>query len=113
MANASCLIPLCTVNDQLSIMLIKRSAKTVYKDRLIKSNIFQYSWPGGGQEPEDHGDLWHTTVREVQEEIPGLKSRQIDRWGETLPPLCDPPIRYRVFTHVGFLGDFEREEIER
>lgn len=105
MAKAACLIPLCTVDKNPGILIIKRAPATVQQN-------FQYSFPGGAEEPGTDRCLQDAAIRETHEELLGLSKYPIEIWGDSLPELCDATIRYQVFSFVGTIDkDFTKDEI--
>merc|ERR1711934_1024112 len=79
-ANAACLVPLCIVDNEPALLLIKRASPSH-----TSSKIFQYSYPGGAEEPSDLNNLCSTALRETTEELPGLKNHSIKIWNEKQP----------------------------
>ena len=55
------LVPLYEANGELHVILTRRAAH-------LRSHSWEVSFPGGGQDPTDTS-LWHTALREAQEEI--------------------------------------------
>jgi len=110
--NSSVLIPLCTIEGQHHVLLIKRAAQTNKKSEPV---YFKYSYPGGGEEPQDRNCLVETSRRETIEEIPGLSNYNIDIWAEkSLPSLVNVQATYFVNGFVGeILHDFTWREFEQ
>ncbi|MBT4073309.1 MAG: CoA pyrophosphatase [Chloroflexi bacterium] len=74
---AAVLVPFCEVNDELSVLFIRRSMN-------LKNHPGQMAFPGGAADVED-GNLSATAIRETVEEI-GVTESQVEVWG-TLDPL--------------------------
>lgn len=74
---AAVLVPFCMVDDELSVLFIRRSMN-------LKHHPGQMAFPGGAADAEDR-NLSATAVRETVEEI-GVSASEVDVWG-TLDPL--------------------------
>ncbi len=88
---ASVLVLLHEVEDQLSVLLTKRSHEVLHHKG-------QVCFPGGVSDAGDN-DLWQTALRESQEEI-GIEGRCVTYLGE-LKPLVTPS-GFLVHPYVGF-----------
>ncbi|MGI9600935.1 MAG: NUDIX hydrolase [Acidimicrobiales bacterium] len=89
------LVPLYTFEGELYVVLTRRSAE-------LRSHRWEVSFPGGGHDDGD-ASLWHTAVRESQEEI-GLDPDQPTRIGE-LDRFVTVGSRSLIHPFVADLGD--------
>lgn len=74
---AAVLVPFCMVDEQLSVLFIRRSLN-------LHNHPGQMAFPGGAADDED-ADLAATAVRETIEEL-GVDGSEVEVWG-TLDPL--------------------------
>jgi NTP pyrophosphohydrolases including oxidative damage repair enzymes len=106
---AAVLVPLCTVNNELSFLYTLRSSD-------LKSYRGQVSFPGGVQDKTEE-NLEETALRETFEEL-GIQRTQIDVWGNG----CFVGTRQKdmaVMPFIGYLGEvclerliLNRKEVE-
>lgn len=94
---AATLIPICTVNRELSILYTLRS-------RELKYGRGEISFPGGMKDDSDKS-LTETALRETHEEI-GLSINSIEVWGSMLP-LTDSQATKLITPVIGFCGEVD------
>ncbi|PSN34502.1 hypothetical protein C0J52_13402 [Blattella germanica] len=98
---AAILVPLCVVNDEISLLYTLRSSD-------LKSYRGQVSFPGGVQDKTDK-TLEETAVRETFEEL-GIKKSQIEIWGHgSFVGTRQKDIA--VLPFVGYLGEVSLEDL--
>ncbi|KAK0061670.1 nucleoside diphosphate-linked moiety X motif 8 mitochondrial [Biomphalaria pfeifferi] len=92
--NAAVLVPLCTVNNEPSLLLTLRSSK-------LRKHRGQVSFPGGNVDKTDR-DFVHTALRETQEEL-GLEPSSFDVWGQlnSLPGSDGRKVVYPILAKTG------------
>uniref|UniRef100_A0A182NC53 Nudix hydrolase domain-containing protein n=1 Tax=Anopheles dirus TaxID=7168 RepID=A0A182NC53_9DIPT len=92
---AAILIPLCVVDDKLSLLYTVRSNK-------LRSHRGQVSFPGGMKDTQD-GSFEECAVREFEEET-GIPKRSVHTWGRgnTIRPYFGPSITPIVGAVVDF-----------
>lgn len=99
---AATLIPLCTVNGELSILYTLRSVHLQYGRGEI-------SFPGGMMDDSDKS-LTETALRETHEEI-GLPTSSIDVWGSMLP-LTDSQATRQITPVISYCGEIEPSSMQ-
>nr|KAI8730701.1 nucleoside diphosphate-linked moiety X motif 8; mitochondrial-like [Biomphalaria glabrata] len=92
--NAAVLVPLCTVNNEPSLLLTLRSSK-------LRKHRGQVSFPGGNVDKTDR-DFVHTALRETQEEL-ALEPSSFDVWGQlnSLPGSDGRKVVYPILAKTG------------
>lgn len=92
---AAVLIPLCTHNDELSLLYTVRSAK-------LSKHVRQVSFPGGLRDADESWE--NCALRETEEEI-GIPNEQIQIYGagQIIVPARPPSI----IPIVGFVNQFD------
>ena len=92
--NSAVLIALYEKKDQVTVILTRRTKE-------MRSHSGEVSFPGGGQEPDEN--LWHTAVREANEEI-DLNVSLVRRIGE-LDHLTTISSQSRIVPYVAVLSE--------
>uniref|UniRef100_A0A1B6BX62 Nudix hydrolase domain-containing protein n=2 Tax=Clastoptera arizonana TaxID=38151 RepID=A0A1B6BX62_9HEMI len=98
--DAAVLVPLCIVNDQLSLLYTLRSSE-------LKRNRRQASFPGGVKDLSD-GNIETTAIREAEEEL-GIDRQIVDIWGHGNPIIGT---EYSVWPVLGFLGKLDLNKLK-
>ena len=92
--NSAVLIALYEKQDELTVILTRRTKE-------MRSHSGEVSFPGGGQELDE--DLWHTALREANEEV-DLNVSLVRRIGE-LDHLTTVSSQSRIVPYVAFLSE--------
>ncbi|CAD5116670.1 unnamed protein product [Dimorphilus gyrociliatus] len=71
--NSAVLVPLCIVNDELSLLFTVRTHH-------LPTHKGQVSFPGGKVDDSDNKDPIKTALREAKEEV-GINESDVDVWG--------------------------------
>ncbi|XP_071945146.1 mitochondrial coenzyme A diphosphatase NUDT8-like [Antedon mediterranea] len=100
--NAAVCIPMCTVNNQPSILFTLRSTE-------LKSHRGQVSFPGGKWQEGD-ADIISTGLREMHEEIDILPS-SVEVWGK-LNPIPDYTKTIAVTPVLCNIGKIELDQVK-
>ena len=87
------LVLLYAQDEQLFLPLTRRTER-------VATHKGQISLPGGAQESGD-GSLWHTALREAEEEV-GIVAEDVQRLG-ALSSLYIPPSNFDIHPFVGYL----------
>nr|XP_054768547.1 mitochondrial coenzyme A diphosphatase NUDT8-like [Lytechinus pictus] len=88
-------VPLCSVNREPCILFTLRT-------RTLKDHSGEVSFPGGKMDPTD-GDVCHTALRELQEEL-GVDPSMVEVWGNLSPVGRE---RITVVPVIGYLGEID------
>ncbi|XP_049876422.1 mitochondrial coenzyme A diphosphatase NUDT8-like [Pectinophora gossypiella] len=98
--NASVLIPVCSVEDNTSLLYTIRSPN-------LRSHSGQISFPGGKM---DEGETpIQAALRETQEEI-GLSPTKIDVWGHG-PPIQGRDKKFLITPVIGTVVDLRKTDL--
>lgn len=95
--SAAVLIPLHITKEGLSLLFTKRS-------QTVRHHKGQICFPGGAKENHDF-NLWHTALRETEEEI-GLKQNHI-HFISQLSNLTTPT-GFHITPYVGFISELDQ-----
>ncbi|XP_041480467.1 nucleoside diphosphate-linked moiety X motif 8-like isoform X2 [Lytechinus variegatus] len=93
-------VPLCSVNREPCILFTLRT-------RTLKDHSGEVSFPGGKMDPTD-GDVCHTALRELQEEL-GVDPSMVEVWGNLSPVGRE---RITVVPVIGYLGEIDVKSLK-
>lgn len=93
---AAVLVPLCLVNDEVSLLYTLRSSN-------LKSHSGQVSFPGGKTDQGENAII--TALREYEEEL-GLPRNEVDIWTE-MSPVRGLNKDMEITPVVGFVENFD------
>ncbi|XP_065655957.1 nudix hydrolase 3-like [Hydra vulgaris] len=99
---AAVLLPLCIVNNELSILFTRRSP-------ILSSYGGQVSLPGGKQDDKDSSPE-ETALREVYEEL-GILPESIEIFATSNHSIPDRTGKYSVWLVIGYLGHISLQDL--